>query len=570
MKKVIESGDNYEIWCDVEADENEYDFVHYIGPTGAVPVYRRYHLNNFLNKHFRVKTLYKGQEWDLAKNPKYGIIVSAPQGSEFLSEIDCPIFYDRTDYWNAHENEKYRVEDWLLEKARVITCSSKYLSEITPNGIRIDNGAQYYYTNKRKRNVAVYVGKEDNKIDLEICEKWRVEHPELRFVSFGRKIPKYKFFPLTSWNEMMDYISTCKVGLIPLKINDYCKGQFNLKYWDYKQAGLDVWTTIDYNYKDATLKYWDDVCRDILKAYGFDVEKSQNTILIHEPNDVVYAKWRTSFACNFKCPYCIQRNSKGKNLSREEMKEVAHQWARLIDTHLSTSDKRLKIGIIGGEPSLYPLDEYLKEWNDVALKYDKTISVSILTNFSLHDENWWNSLHLSNINLNLNTSLHPSQYKNDSEIEQQLDKAKKITANISIKLVCGNDNFEECKKYANMITSRGLKLLVDGEREPRKQDVIVTNDAYEWSIERGAKTCNLNGKQMSRTELINICHNLNLHDCHCWHRMYIDGDELISGCKLPTKEKINIRDIKKLEWVEDDCRLFGNCSYCNAGKLVNL
>ena len=269
MKEVVlRQEGNFKVWTYEEEDKTQYDIVHYIGPTGKLPVYRRNKLNDYLNKHFKVKTYRIGDNWDLVNKPTLGIIVSAPQGSEFLKDIDCPVYYDRTDYWSA--DIKYQgMEDWLLEKAKVITCSSKYLAEITPNGIRIDNGANVIKLKKvYKEPIAVYVGKEDKKIDLDVCKKWKEEHPELRFVSIGREIEGFEYIPLMPHDKMMRFLAKCKVGLIPLKQTEYCKGQFNLKYWDYKQAGLEVWTTIDYNYQDCQLTYWEDVCREIVKCYG--------------------------------------------------------------------------------------------------------------------------------------------------------------------------------------------------------------------------------------------------------------------------------------------------------------
>ena len=267
----VEKGNDYEIWYDKPdpiPDDTMYDFVHYIGPVGKTNVYRRWQLNRYLNENFKVKTLKVGEQYDLRYPPKHGIIISAPQYSEFLKDIDTDFFYDRTDNWSA--NEKYAgMEDWILERAKVITVSARYLHDITPNSVRIDSGANPWNGYDVEREyIAVYVGKEDGKVDEDLCRKWKLEHPEFRFLSIGRVIPAFdECLPFMEWEEMMKFISKCKVGLIPLMVNEYTKGQFNLKYWDYKQAGLDVWTTIDYNYQDTEMRYWPEVCKDIIGAY---------------------------------------------------------------------------------------------------------------------------------------------------------------------------------------------------------------------------------------------------------------------------------------------------------------
>ena len=91
----------------------------------------------------------------------------------------------------------------------------------------------------------------------------------------------------------MDFIRNAKVGLIPLKDEEYYKGQFTLKVWDYLQAKCIVvahntrnmntlpnfieveepieFDSLEWNDFDWT-KYeeynWDRVIPKIMKKYG--------------------------------------------------------------------------------------------------------------------------------------------------------------------------------------------------------------------------------------------------------------------------------------------------------------
>lgn len=255
-------------------DNNQYDVVHYIGHTNCLGIkYRRNHLNEYLNCNWSVKTFHPYDKWNIANKPKC-LIVSASYGSDkFVDkalELNIPIYYDRTDYWNANPNQERfgHTEDKLLQVADVITCSSRYLADITSNGIRIDNGTtQFNHIEPRRENIAVYIGKEDNKVDASLVAEWKKQYPDYEFVSIGATVEGCRRLNHKPYQEMMRYLCKCKIGLLPLKDTEYCKAQFNLKYWDYKQAGLRVLMNLSYNYEDAIMKWWPDVCEEICKCY---------------------------------------------------------------------------------------------------------------------------------------------------------------------------------------------------------------------------------------------------------------------------------------------------------------
>lgn len=559
----------------ISGDDNYYQVVHYIGPTQTKIKYRRHHLNEYLRESYSVKTLYISDKWDLLKKPGC-LIVSAPQGAETIVSkaisLQVPIYYDRTDYWNASDKYNGHIEDELLKNAKVITCSSRYLADITKNGIRIDNGAEpFNYTNTNKENIAVYIGKEDHKLDLDLCEKWRKEYPDYRFVSIGTNIPNYENLPYMKKSELMKFLSKCKLGLIPLKDTEYCKAQFNLKYWDYKQAGLDILLNIPYNYEDAKIEYWPEVCRKICNAYGLpeidEVDLDEAVISIDDIDKKVKCQWRLSLACNFRCPYCIQGLNKGENnISLEEAGKVAVEWGRLISNFMHNHpDQRLNLNLIGGEPSLYPLDKYITYWNSVATR---EMDVIIITNLSLHDAEWWNSLAKPNIKIGVIATLHHSQVSNIDEWLQKVYSIKDANKiKLVVKQVATNENIDEVKKYYKILSSHGVNTNIDIERDGKTHNIIA-DEAYKDLVNYGVKCLKINDNLVCRAELVKKAYSIQTNKCKCWHKTYISGKDFISGCKLKADNSKTIYDLDDIQWIETSCDRADTCSYCNAGKVL--
>lgn len=269
------------------SDLNEYetnpDVIHYVGNVVNSIKYRRHRLNEYLKRSLKVTTIYKG-----FVEVKSTLIISDPRGSfplvKSALENGQKIIYDRTDNWNALYPA---IEDYVIEHADTVFCSSQYLFNTTnsENKILLPNAAtRWNYTNPTKTKTVVYVGKSTNKTDDELCIKLKKEHPEYKFVSIGTKIPTWDYLPLLPWDVMMSYLDHCEIGVIPLKKEDYFKGQFNLKVWDYLQAKLKVFVTDDYNYSgikniytsfeeaienefdtDIKIPYWEEVFDKILE-----------------------------------------------------------------------------------------------------------------------------------------------------------------------------------------------------------------------------------------------------------------------------------------------------------------
>ena len=277
------------VTAEVENDVPEdYEVVQFVGNTAkGLNIYRRQKLNAYLKKHYKVATVYKGSVD--TSNCKFIIISDPREADELIEKAQCPIYYDKTDMWDALVDG---IDEAVLNKATGVFCSSRFIYANTEhkNKVLLENAANYYqYPFDRvyeKENIAVYVGRAENKVDVEYCDKLRQEHPDFKFVSIGLEIPGFENIPAMNWEDMMKYLQKCKVGLVPLKDNAYTAGQFNLKVWDYILNKMPVIVTNDYNYKniknvhkewttefvEEPITYWNSVFDKILSYIEEDTE----------------------------------------------------------------------------------------------------------------------------------------------------------------------------------------------------------------------------------------------------------------------------------------------------------
>lgn len=97
----------------------------------------------------------------------------------------------------------------------------------------------------------------DFKIDFQLLIDCALLKPEWNWVFIGeeregqksplvaelRKIPNVHFLGYKRYEELPDYLRGIQVGLLPSLINEYTKGMFPMKYYEYLAAGLPVVST---------------------------------------------------------------------------------------------------------------------------------------------------------------------------------------------------------------------------------------------------------------------------------------------------------------------------------------
>lgn len=548
-----------------------YDVVHYIGRSNA-NVYRRHKLNDYLKRKWSVATLYEGSV-DLT-NVKF-IVISDPRGAdELVNKAECPIYYDKTDSWEALTDH---VDTELIEKAAVVTCSSKaiYESVECKNKYLLPNAADSYkYYPVNKHDIAVYVGKAENKIDYDYCQKLKEEHPDFKFVSIGVKIPGFEYMDFMPAKEMNKFLRKCRIGLVPLVNNAYTHGQFNLKVWNYIQNKLPVIVTDKYNYdgiKNVHIEWttdfveeevplWEDLFERMIEIWGY----SKPELIVgrnFDTNEVYRIWWSISHKCNFKCPYCCQSTATDiYGVNEEEAEKVAVKINELI----KTTDKSIRMSILGGEPAIYDLPKLL---SIIKKDYDKEIEFSILTNFALKDAEWWSSL-AEYGKIFLLASCHVSQIRS---IEEWADKATKLkNINFKAKFVVDDNNFEEVKKYYFYLREKGLEVTLEGCRDSNHHPDFG-EEVYDFIKKYDLPAYNMDDEDITQTEAIIRFHD-KVGECDrvkCYRRLSIKGSHVISGCKLPMNE-YPIYNLDKLRDQIYVCNRAVDCNLCKVNKVYRI
>ena len=188
---------------------------------------------------------------------------------------DCWIHYDRTDFWSANPLMKSN-EEILFQKANSISCSSQYLYDTLPDYAKkkafiVENAAnidKFKFADKKKdKKTAIYAGFSYDKINWNqiktLAEKnldWDIEifikeYNKLELSEEMKNLPSnITIRSIIPYQKLMTEMSSCHVGLIPLKDDDWEKGMFSLKYFDYVKAHIPAmcWDMTNYHNYEQT------------------------------------------------------------------------------------------------------------------------------------------------------------------------------------------------------------------------------------------------------------------------------------------------------------------------------
>lgn len=159
-------------------------------------------------------------------------------------------------------------------------------------------------------------------------------------------------------------------------------------------------------------------------------------------------------SCNFSCSYCI--NSSVKKKKRKLDPALAQLF---INTLANLEREEIDLGIVGGEPTLYP---YLKE---LLLSFDRKITcpqkrIGILTNGSRIATPFVQSLfeNLCNTKLEFLVTVHFEQISFAELLKNIL--VSPFRQNIIVKLLLSPGRLEIAKGAAAHCQDHGLRLMV--------------------------------------------------------------------------------------------------------------
>lgn len=240
-------------------EDKDCDILHYVGGVqNGEKNYRRFKLNNYLRKYYKVDTVFAGFP-ELHKKYKIIIISDARGSKEFLKkgiEDGSFIIYDHTDNWGALSLDFKAVQDEIIKKANYVFCSSRflynYVKAVRDDVTFIPNGCdkkEYVKAKEKIPRSAVYIGKSALKINFdkifEILEEgWTVHFYGVQNTSheyFPTRLFEYENFRLLKCiNEVKLHKELAKysVGLIPLAGNAWTDGMLPLKFFHYTNAHI--------------------------------------------------------------------------------------------------------------------------------------------------------------------------------------------------------------------------------------------------------------------------------------------------------------------------------------------
>lgn len=374
------------------------------------------------------------------------------------------IVYDRSDYWDDRN-----ADDYCIKNADIVINSSRYLYEHCKDAdakVYIPNRCRSYpIVNKERKDIAVYCGYDTKKVDKDFIDDFLEANPDIAFECYTHKpisgLEQYwkGFIPE---DQLFDHLLECKWGLLPLNDSRWSKGMLPLKYFLYRNAGLEVvrTKTACYNtdeFDDLSDFDWKDVLEDF-RPY-IDIEEWSSPYRSH-------LRWFTGHKCNYNCPYCCQSGEHNDGI-RDLTKDI----------ELINRLRPERIQMIGGEPTIYDLPTILKQIDWSFIK-----SFKIFTNLS-KDAQYYIDLYNISHSIRLSASLHLDM----CDPNKFLDKVRAIQKSGMLVMVTGCVDDSNIDKYKQLDFSGidfGARAIRDNNR-PRK----MSDETKQWILDHQSSLC---------------------------------------------------------------------------------
>lgn len=523
--------------------------------TGDAGNYRRHKLRKYLNANFDYVYVNESEIGECDT-----LIISKPfKWKIALKNIKYKrLIYDRSDYWYAHGVED---EYDLIKKADVVINSTDFLYN---DSLKYNDNCQLVYNGSTVRiykklpkiDKYVYIGRSEKKIDWEWMNSLGLPVDVYGEISgYDKKYDNITMMGYKTEKELAEILSQYRAGLVAFNDDEFNKGMLPIKIFNYLDAGLEI---ITHNCPEADnyLKYHKDEPHDWWDRFSKFPLEPPEFHLIRRDEDTMSVWWSMSRACNFNCPYCCQTSKANDNINNDEAIKVSKHLHKLFK---ESGFKKIKLSILGGEPALFDLPTILHNMNDEAYKFE----VSILTNFSLKDADWWNSI---DVRSTIVASFHVSQLK---DVDGWIEKAKKMKHTFRAKFVITDDNLEQVKQMEAKCVENGLEVELEGARDYNHHPMFGKEVLDYIKSKYQPNMIAYRGNKYNQTELIMKVHQDAPNTVLCRKRLAIRGNTIQSGCKYVTENK-SIYDLEKLDWEEIVCDKIKSCNLCMLGEVKAL
>lgn len=297
-------------------------------------------------------------------------------------------------------------------------------------------------------------------------------------------------------------------------------------------------------------------------------------------------KWRFSYMCNYKCPYCIQ-GTHDKDLDLDLLKEqenVLTETAKKISDLIERSQwNSAKIELVGGEVTIYDLKKILGQ-----ITSDKLKRIAIVSNMSQSAE-WYISLYDFLKERGVELGLTGSYHDTETDLETFIEKAAKINEHFKlfkVETVSTVDNQDMVKAFQKKCIENNLDYIIENDRRwmyrhdyeifsliskpGKKKDRyrLITADG-ETRIYTSRFELTLDNEIEDSVNNFGIDTRVSSLNCsQGWDYVYVEYDKIKGRCKENNKCN-NVIAIENYEFIEPK-KCFGiRCSMCGHMSLFS-
>lgn len=178
-------------------------------------------------------------------------------------------------------------------------------------------------------------------------------------------------------------------------------------------------------------------------------------------------KWRLTDKCNYQCSYCLRRKSASDfEITEEEMLQAAEQINNLC------KNKKSKVDLIGGEPSLLDLSKICSKLSDAQ-------TIHITTNLSQTVE-YYRQVASSCNRLIMTASFH-EEYADFDEFFGKIAELSEIK--ICLEMVSTESNSEIVEKFISKCEENGYTYMVENDLRFEQQNIKQSNkNEYRYKL----------------------------------------------------------------------------------------
>lgn len=290
-----------------------------------------------------------------------------------------------------------------------------------------------------------------------------------------------------------------------------------------------------------------------------------------------FLSWQVNNLCNYHCWFCAQIRKNNYRYTEDDVikcDEIAKKVAKELNEEFkSMEDKKIKISMIGGEPTLSDLPTLL----DILEPRSNKIILTITTNFSCTDEyldRLFNAAKKKNITLNLSVSIHQTEVNLDNAINKII-RYQDIINSVNM-VIYDEKTYEDYIYMVDMLKECDLNIspqvcLDNGIKKENKDKIILTQDILNkleaFTRSDGNPDKILNGKPYFRHDIYKELGEVPVwtgFKCWAWTKVNYRGERKhCAHSSFNTEGKLLRNDY-------EICTSLKPCKFCYQTKLERV